>query len=69
MHIRAPNLWVSLLRFETHALAGPSELCLHLAGRSWEVGVNPRNDLVGELLVHAIRFVGELVVSALEGSN
>ena len=31
--------------------------------------MDPCDDLVCELIVHAIRFIDELVVSALEGSS
>jgi len=31
--------------------------------------MDPRDDLVRELLVHTIRFIDELVVSALDGSS
>lgn len=31
--------------------------------------MDPRDDLVRELLVYAIRLIGKLVVSALDGSN
>lgn len=45
----------------------PSEPCLHLIDLHLEVKKNPCGDLVREFLGHAIRFVGEFVVSALDG--
>lgn len=69
MYIRVPNLWFSLLCSETHAPVNPSKLRLHFTGLPLEVVMDPRDDLVGELLVHAVRLVGELVVSALDGSS
>lgn len=47
----------------------PSKLRLRLAVLSWEVGQDPRGDLICELLGDAIRFIGKLVVSSLDESG
>jgi hypothetical protein len=41
------------------------KLRLYLAGLSWEVGQDPRGDLICELLRDAVRLIGEFVVPAL----
>ena len=52
---------------EAHAVVRPpSKFRLDLTGLSWEVGMDPCDDLFREPLVHAVGLIHKLVVSALD---